>query len=114
MISSNSLPKLDSLFQIFAEINTNYSTFSLPTILGKSLCGPDFNLRLEDYGYSASPAPNVIPIKKNNTNTTITRATLTPSPMSSTVTGIFNSIRSGRIMMKQTMQNIKAAPPSGT
>lgn len=34
-------------------------------MLGKSLCGPEFNLRLEDYGYSMSPS--VVVSKENNT-----------------------------------------------
>ena len=28
----------------------------MPNIFGKILCGPDFSLRLEDYGYTIKPA----------------------------------------------------------
>lgn len=40
----------------------------MSTIFGKSLCGPDFSFRLEDYGYTVRPA--VVPL--NGTNDTVT------------------------------------------
>ena len=59
----------------------------LPTIFGKSLCGPDFSFRLEDYGYTLKPA--VVPL--NITNDTITSRTpfnTTISPITETTTTI--------------------------
>ena len=33
----------------------------MPSLFGKALCGPDFSLRLEDYGYSIRPASFDVP-----------------------------------------------------
>ncbi|CAF0899716.1 unnamed protein product, partial [Brachionus calyciflorus] len=57
VLNANSMNKLNDLFQVFSEFNTNTSTPDLPSVFGKTLCGPDFTLRLEDYGYSIRPTP---------------------------------------------------------
>ena len=49
----------------------------MPNLLGKTLCGPEFSLRLEDYGYSATPT--VVEVNQNGNMTTTTTTTKTSS-----------------------------------
>ena len=75
VLKTDTMTKLDSMFKLFAGINSNYSGYckhcltneiqkiffrnclivcgiALPNILGKSLCGSNFMLNLESYGYT--------------------------------------------------------------
>jgi hypothetical protein len=49
----------------------------LPNIFGKSLCGPDFDVRIEDFGYTFRPPPQKLndTIISNNNFTTTTSTT---------------------------------------
>jgi hypothetical protein len=40
----------------------------LPNIFGRILCGPEFSLRLEDYGYTIKPATIIVdePVSNNS------------------------------------------------
>nr|UOU03310.1 ATP-binding cassette subfamily A1-like 3 [Brachionus rubens] len=71
VLNSNSMNKLNDLFQVFSGFNTNTSPSNLPTIFGKTLCGPDFSLRLEDYGYSIKQTPVYTEYETKPTNTSL-------------------------------------------
>ena len=49
----------------------------MPNIFGKSLCGPDFDVRIEDFGYTFRPPPQKLndTIISNNNFTTTTSTT---------------------------------------
>ena len=53
-------------------------------MFGKSLCGPDFNVRIEDFGYTFRPAPQPINNSQisNLTTPRTTSTKLTTSPNS--------------------------------
>ena len=75
ILSENSIEKLNSMFQLFSGISSNYSSLSLPVIFGKSLCGPDFSFSLESFGYSFNIGNTEPPIDNpyntsNSTNST--------------------------------------------
>jgi len=99
VLNANTMTKLNDLFELFAGINANYSNFSmlllffrmlvplefgyynfyfldLPNIFGKSLCGPDFDVRIEDFGYTYRPPPQQLnDTSIPNINYTTTRTT---------------------------------------
>lgn len=92
--NSSSMMRLNDLFKTFNGLSSNvnpsgikiylfefdfialYSMkfLDLPTLLGKVLCGPDFYLRLEDYGYTIKP----ITINMDEQNATTANTTQSP------------------------------------
>nr|QNH67915.1 ATP-binding cassette transporter subfamily A member 1-like protein X3 [Brachionus plicatilis] len=63
VLNSNSMAKLNDLFDIFSEFSTGASVTDLPDLFGKALCGPKFSLRLEDFGYSIRPVTFEVPVQ---------------------------------------------------
>jgi hypothetical protein len=62
----------------------------LPNVFGKSLCGPDFSFRIENYGYTIKPA--TVEIKNDTLNQTMPnngRARIVQSSRSET--GLFTN-----------------------
>jgi hypothetical protein len=55
----------------------------LPDLLGKTLCGPEFSLRVQDYGYTVTPTV-IDATPKNNDSTS------TPTMMVYNTTQAFN------------------------
>lgn len=52
VFNSSSIDEVKDLIADFNQISYNYAPLGLPTIMGKALCGNDFDFRLEDYGFS--------------------------------------------------------------
>lgn len=108
LFSSNSIGKLNGIFGLFSGISPNFSLYGkflsttflfvyqivylfllllllnkdIPNLFGRTLCGPEFSFRLEDYGYrivpTALPPDATMPPNTNFTSPTTT--TSTPSP----------------------------------
>ena len=66
VLDADSMGKLDSMFKLFAGINSDYSAYSLPNILGKSLCGANFLLDLSRYGYTLETSTSLLPVSESN------------------------------------------------
>ena len=47
---------LDLFIRQIIIISLFNENLDIPSVFGKILCGPDFSLNLEDYGYSLKPA----------------------------------------------------------
>lgn len=67
--NSSSMSRLSDLFKLFNGMNTNINPGDIPTVLGRTLCGPDFSVSLESYGYTIKPITVNID-EQNATNST--------------------------------------------